>query len=420
MAAKAIGLGHESRKNWLGHKIGNWFPSRYGNHNGYSHLDKEEEVRLRIRNSLTDTFLIGMIPGFIAVIGFALNLHKDCWKLLFLSMVLALASFICGFFLGFLFGIPKRSANNESDYIISSNLGDISDWLTKIIIGLGLVEIRKIPEFLQSIGSYIQVETNSEKSVQIFTICILLYFSIFGLYFGYNYIRLFLSSIYKGADEGLNRKKLEEKAEILKRQDFLNKISERLDTLTKGDLESYVALLKLVKKGDEYTFEDWFYTGVNAYQNKDYMNCVVYMTAALSKDTSCKEAPKAYLYKGLALFSMKQYPEAVDQFDVIIRECKDSDTLQKAIDNKGISLMGMKKYDEAIAILTDAIKLDPKAAKPWYNLACAYALKKDKGQMLISLEKAIEYDSNLKERARTDDDLSGYRNDKDLIKLLNP
>ncbi len=156
-----------------------------------------------ITKNLSSTLWLGLATGFIAIIGYTLNLHMAGWKLLFLCILIASASYISGFFLGFLFGIPKRNNDKESAYNLSTNLVDISDWLTKIIIGLGLVEMRKIPGMLESVGAYIQKATGGEDSLKIFSVCCIVYFSIFGLYYGYNYMRLFLSGQFKEADDNL-------------------------------------------------------------------------------------------------------------------------------------------------------------------------------------------------------------------------
>lgn len=62
------------------------------------------------------------------------------------------ASLFLGLLLGFLFAIPKSSKNrknggstdqspesNDSLYLINSNLEEISDWLTKMLVGIGLI-----------------------------------------------------------------------------------------------------------------------------------------------------------------------------------------------------------------------------------------------------------------------------------------
>src|SRR5450432_4116492 len=123
------------------------------------------EALKKITTNLNNTLWLGMITGFSGIIGYSLNLQKAGWKILFLFILISSASYISGFFLGFLFGIPKRNTDKESAYNLSTNLVDISDWLTKIIIGLGLIEIKRIPGYLMSIGEYIQKATQGEESM---------------------------------------------------------------------------------------------------------------------------------------------------------------------------------------------------------------------------------------------------------------
>jgi hypothetical protein len=67
-----------------------------------------------------------------------------------LAMIVALASGAVGGVAGFLFGIPKslqrrRKRKHRGRRVISnSNLEEVSDWITKIVVGLGLVEFRAI------------------------------------------------------------------------------------------------------------------------------------------------------------------------------------------------------------------------------------------------------------------------------------
>lgn len=92
------------------------------------------------------------------------------------AFLLAMAAFWSGMLLGFLFAIPKYNNRQSftpdgkpaapdaaserapaivpgtSRYLPNTNLTDISDWLTKIIVGLGLVNLGKIPAAIQQLG----------------------------------------------------------------------------------------------------------------------------------------------------------------------------------------------------------------------------------------------------------------------------
>lgn len=110
------------------------------------------------------------------------------------------AAFFFGAIAGILFGIPK-SVENDSErpnrgiwrrYRANANIEEISDWLTKIIVGLTLVNIRQIVEFLgdltRNIGTAIASTSNPSnagaQSGQIVAFAVIVYgFSCGFLYF---------------------------------------------------------------------------------------------------------------------------------------------------------------------------------------------------------------------------------------------
>jgi hypothetical protein len=60
-------------------------------------------------------------------------------------------AFLVGCFVGFLFGIPRvvssgqlRHDKGTSAYSPSSNLAEVSDWLTKLLLGAGLVQLTRL------------------------------------------------------------------------------------------------------------------------------------------------------------------------------------------------------------------------------------------------------------------------------------
>jgi len=106
--------------------------------------------------------LIIKIVGFIGIILISL-LNADCrinscFRQIFgISILMSLTAAITGGFLGFLFGIPRSLQKNEVATAVTAdkprksrpfsnntNLEEISDWLTKIIVGVGLIELKRI------------------------------------------------------------------------------------------------------------------------------------------------------------------------------------------------------------------------------------------------------------------------------------
>jgi hypothetical protein len=61
------------------------------------------------------------------------------------GVAIAIASAATGYLLGFLFGISRSlqggdsSESNSQSFPGNTNLEQISDWLTKILVGVGLV-----------------------------------------------------------------------------------------------------------------------------------------------------------------------------------------------------------------------------------------------------------------------------------------
>jgi hypothetical protein len=173
-------------------------------------IKKEKKAVKEAESAVLLTLYIGLFLGFVPVIGFPITISKMGGQILFIGMILGIASFISSFFTGTLFGMPKRNNIKESDYALNNSLVEISEWLTKIIVGLGLVNLKEIPSYLISLGEYVKASTKYDgELVSIYSISIVVYFGFLGLYIGYNYMRLVLSNKYKNADDNLLEKKLE-------------------------------------------------------------------------------------------------------------------------------------------------------------------------------------------------------------------
>ena len=110
------------------------------------------------------------------------------------SLIWSVACLMAGAVVGFLFGIPKIlqsekiTSPQEGNRIhyrqqVNTNLEQISDWLTKIIVGLGLIELRNIPGYLRKLANLLS--EGLEQSNQAFAFALIVYFSILGFLFGY-------------------------------------------------------------------------------------------------------------------------------------------------------------------------------------------------------------------------------------------
>jgi hypothetical protein len=175
-----------------------------------------EEARVIVKEaetSITLTLYMGLFLGLVPVVGYPIFIPEIGGRIIFIGLLLALASFIACFFTGTLFGMPKRNSKigTENDYALNNSLVEISDWLTKIIVGLLLINLKEIPGYFINLGEYVSESTKYKgELLNIYTISTVIYFGFLGLYIGYNYMRLVLSNKYKKADNRLIRKALEE------------------------------------------------------------------------------------------------------------------------------------------------------------------------------------------------------------------
>jgi tetratricopeptide (TPR) repeat protein len=141
------------------------------------------------------------------------------------ALLWSLACLASGGFVGFLFGIPKvaqpdgpaapagaaapasgpagstpSTAGAGYRLLVNTNLTDISDWLTKIIVGLTLIQLQKIPENVSRASLFI-AESLGGASEKSFAGAMLVFFSVGGFLGGYLFTRLFLTGAFYRADQ---------------------------------------------------------------------------------------------------------------------------------------------------------------------------------------------------------------------------
>jgi hypothetical protein len=150
-----------------------------------------------------------------------------------------LACLLTGTFIGFLFGIPKvvqtnavatanagtatpANANTGAPAYqqqVNSNLTEISDWLTKIIVGLGLVNLGKFPPYLSAIANIlakglVQPSTQPSGLALAFAYGTILCYATLGFLFGYITTRIYLAGAFSAADQNALRRIAENTDEI--------------------------------------------------------------------------------------------------------------------------------------------------------------------------------------------------------------
>ena len=163
-----------------------------------------------------------MLAGVISIIVYAIQASSIAQfaAIAGAGVVVAGASLLVGGLLGFLFGIPRtlqqeppassvdtdgqeRRPDSERQgvsYRVNTNLEQISDWLTKILVGVGLTQLTAIPEGLRLVADYVASGMGDPIGARIFAIGTLTYFCVCGFLFGYLWTRLFLATALRLAD----------------------------------------------------------------------------------------------------------------------------------------------------------------------------------------------------------------------------
>lgn len=147
------------------------------------------------------------------------------------SLLIAGAATVSGGMIGFLFGIPKTLQQENPDnppatdqaraqaarYGVNTNLEQISDWLTKILVGVGLTQLSSVPEALQKYADFVTPGLGEFGGGEPYAVAVLIFYLVCGFLISYLWTRIYLAGALREADVSLLDVKL---------QDVTNKVSE--------------------------------------------------------------------------------------------------------------------------------------------------------------------------------------------------
>ena len=126
------------------------------------------------------------------------------------GLLCALAPFVLGWALGFLFGLPHTPEtvpavpSGGAGYAPGGHLEAIADWLTKIIVGVGLVEWERFRDAFVRVAREVGPVFSSRAPLAV-SGSVLVFFILIGLLSGYLSTRLYLAKRMADADRTLNR-----------------------------------------------------------------------------------------------------------------------------------------------------------------------------------------------------------------------
>ncbi len=157
-------------------------------------------------------FAIGIIAVMIVAVGIERWQRGIVAKSLGTGILFAGGVFAVGALFGFLFGFPAAAPGTSAPQAggptpseaqrrqtvqaasgtvalppTNTNLHEISDWLTKIIVGAGLVELTKLPAEVKKLAEFMAYYTDpdAKPAPLAVALAILAYFSACGVLFGY-------------------------------------------------------------------------------------------------------------------------------------------------------------------------------------------------------------------------------------------
>jgi len=170
---------------------------------------------------LAALFFFGLVLSIGTTIG-----QSSIWLFLrraSLVMLLAAASVFVGNLVGFLFGLPRTKfksateidlsnssnagAQQRTEIVANTNLEEISDWLTKILVGVGLTQIHSIRLHVLSLIEFIRpgltrdlASAESVAQAQVLCASIFVYFPVLGFIFGWLWTRIYLPGAMRDAE----------------------------------------------------------------------------------------------------------------------------------------------------------------------------------------------------------------------------
>jgi hypothetical protein len=175
-------------------------------------MESESAKLAELQKKNRDEWLLRLV--FVTALGMCvIVLYAVQWvdqgaiSIIGLALLSAGAAWLIAVVVGFIFGIPRRSSNQPGgrQYLPSTSLEQVADWLTKIIVGVGLTQLDKIPGKLGSLASFIAMGMGDAASHKAVALAICIYFPSCGFLFGFLWARLYMLEAFDVAESVIQR-----------------------------------------------------------------------------------------------------------------------------------------------------------------------------------------------------------------------
>ena len=225
------------------------------------------------------SFLVGL--GIIVVFALQSSSRSQFVSVAGVGALIAVAIFFFGILIGFIFGIPRflsqeprpstmttsngMTTQEESPYQDNTNFDQISDWLTKIIVGVGLIQLAQAPAALQEYSNNTAPSLGGFPSSGTFGVAILIFSLVDGFLVGYLWTRRRLAIEFgKGRYEMMRIKHLEDKVSEFNNDSEAKKLVYKLlNPLPDMPAVSQGKLNEMIKKASAGARSQIFYSAAN-------------------------------------------------------------------------------------------------------------------------------------------------------------
>jgi hypothetical protein len=176
-------------------------------------MDKGKEAKsglnVRLGWLLQASWLVPCIVLLLLTLYSAQYTRRIFISTLSMSLLVAVAALAIGALLGFLFGIPRAlqlqsttspDASHVTAYAVNTNLEQISDWLTKILVGVGLIQLGRIGAQFARLTAAVGSSMGGKPIGQYAAGADIVFFLLWGFLLGYLLTRTYLTAAFRAFD----------------------------------------------------------------------------------------------------------------------------------------------------------------------------------------------------------------------------
>jgi hypothetical protein len=139
------------------------------------------------------------ILGILSILVYVSQVRSGVrWSTFGAALAIAAAAGFTGGLVGFLFGIPRAvqgsaPSTGVTDYQANTNLEQVSDWLTKILVGVGLVQIGRVIPALSKFAESMKAPLGGLDSSGAFGLGLTITYAALGFFYLYLWSRSLLA-----------------------------------------------------------------------------------------------------------------------------------------------------------------------------------------------------------------------------------